>query len=247
MLDLLNGREMGPEIEAVKELRMKERASIVASEMANRLRIAKDEDRGVYVQNLTEVSVTSPEQIFQVLSHSIAKRATAETLCNKMSSRSHAIFTVNITVKERDQNGALTGESRIGKLNLVDLSGSENIKRSGSVEERATEARFINEGLLVLGRVIKARTEGQDHVPFRDSKLTRLLEESLGGNCVTTLILCISPNHREISETLSTLNYANTAKVIETKPTRLRVSMMRQWQRWQSRMACAQRTERSRC
>ena len=85
---------------------------------------------------------------------------------------------------------------------------------------RASESKAINQGLLALGRVIKARTEGGEHVPFRDSKLTRILEESLGGNCITTLILTISPNHKEVGETLSTLNYAHKAKIIENRPTK---------------------------
>tara|TARA_B110000090_G_scaffold102221_1_gene114936 strand:+ start:728 stop:2287 length:1560 start_codon:yes stop_codon:yes gene_type:complete len=85
---------------------------------------------------------------------------------------------------------------------------------------RASESKAINQGLLSLGRVIKARTENGEHVPFRDSKLTRILEESLGGNCITTLILTVSPNHKEVGETLSTLNYAHKAKVIENRPTK---------------------------
>ena len=120
-------------------------------------------------------------------------------------------------------DGRLNGSTRIGRLNLVDLSGSENRKRAGGsgVGVRARESSAINQGLLALGRVIKARTEKGDHIPFRDSKLTRILEESLGGNCITTLILTVSPNHLEVGETLSTLNYAHKAKIIENRPTRL--------------------------
>jgi hypothetical protein len=196
------------------------RAKKLALEQSRRLWIRKDPEKGMEVMNLTEISVKSPEEIFEILEHSILKRATAETLCNKFSSRSHAIFSVNVNIRERDFNGELTGSQRTGRLNLVDLSGSENIGRSGSTGERFKEARNINQGLLALGRVIKARTEGAEHVPYRDSKLTQLLQESLGGNCVTTLILTISPNHREMAETLSTLNYAHKAKVIENKPTK---------------------------
>ena len=91
-------------------------------------------------------------------------------------------------------DGRLNGSTRIGRLNLVDLSGSENRKRAGGsgVGVRARESSAINQGLLALGRVIKARTEKGEHIPFRDSKLTRILEESLGGNCITTLILTVS-------------------------------------------------------
>ena len=169
------------------------------------------------------LTVKTPEEIFEILEHSIAKRVTAETMCNGQSSRSHSIFTLNVHVKER-ANGSLTGSTRIGRLNLVDLSGSENRKRAGdstgAAHLRQRESSAINQGLLSLGRVIKARTEGGEHVPFRDSKLTRILEESLGGNCITTLILTISPNHKEVGETLSTLNYAHKAKVIENRVTK---------------------------
>ena len=112
-------------------------------------------------------------------------------------------------------------ESR-GKLNLVDLSGSENRKRAGGAGDesvRQHESSPSTKGFSPW-QVIKARTEGASCIPFRDSKLTRLLQESLGGNCVTTLILTISPNHFEVAETVSTLNYAHKAKVIENHPTR---------------------------
>lgn len=194
-----------------------DRLEKVAYEQSRKLRIRKTDDKGMEVMNLTTVPVKSPDEIFEILEHSIKKRATAETLCNKFSSRSHAIFSINVSVNERDENGERTGILRTGRLNLVDLSGSENVGRSGSVGTRFKEARNINQGLLALGRVIKARTEGASHIPYRDSKLTQLLQESLGGNSVTTLILTVSPNHREMAETLSTLNYAHKAKVIQNR------------------------------
>ncbi len=221
---LRNGRLMGPLGDVLRARMLSARLREVENDNNTRLRIGVDEERGVVVRNLTERRVKNPEQIFEVLEHSIAKRVTAETLCNGQSSRSHAIFALNVSVKERDPNtGALTGITRVGRLNLVDLSGSENRKRAGGpgVGIRASESRAINQGLLALGRVIKARTERSEHVPFRDSKLTRILEESLGGNCITTLILTVSPNHKEVAETLSTLNYAHKAKSVETKPRRL--------------------------
>ena len=197
-----------------------DRLEQVAYEQAHKLRIRKTDDKGMEVMNLTTIPVKSPDEIFEILDHSIKKRATAETLCNKFSSRSHAIFSINVSINERDENGERTGILRTGRLNLVDLSGSENIGRSGSVGTRFKEARNINQGLLALGRVIKARTEGAQHVPYRDSKLTQLLQESLGGNSVTTLILTVSPNHREMAETLSTLNYAHKAKIIQNRPSK---------------------------
>lgn len=219
---LRNGRLIGPLGDVLRSRIMAARLKEVDRDHATQLRIIDNDERGVIVKNLTERAVKSPEQIFEVLEHSIAKRVTAETMCNGQSSRSHAVFTINVHVKERDASGKLTGIIRIGKLNLVDLSGSENRKRAGGpgVGIRASESKAINQGLLALGRVIKARTEGGTHIPFRDSKLTRFLEESLGGNCITTLILTISPNHKEVGETLSTLNYAHKAKVIENRPRR---------------------------
>ena len=104
---------------------------------------------------------------------------------------------------------------RTGRLNLVDLSGSENLKRSGSTNERAREAKHINQGLLSLGRVIEAKINHRSYVPFRDSKLTQLLEHSLGGNSFTTMILTISPSHFEMAETVSTITYASSAKEIK--------------------------------
>ena len=196
------------------------RALQIQKEQSRKLRIRRDPVKGMEVMNLTELPVKSPDEIFEILEHSIVKRATAATLCNKQSSRSHAIFSINVLIRERDAEGELSGVQRSGRLNLVDLSGSENVGRSGSSGVRFREASNINQGLLALGRVIKARTEGAEHVPYRDSKLTQLLQESLGGNCVTTLILTISPNSFEMAETLSTLNYAHKAKVIENKPTK---------------------------
>ena len=133
------------------------------------------------------------------------------TAGNVESSRSHAIFSISIQSSSVDQPGVM----RTGRLNLVDLSGSENLKRSGSTNERAREAKHINRGLLALGRVIHAKINQRAYVPFRDSKLTELLEQSLGGNSLTTMILTISPSHFEMAETLSTLSYASNAKEIK--------------------------------
>ncbi|VEL26159.1 unnamed protein product, partial [Protopolystoma xenopodis] len=128
-------------------------------------------------------------------------------------SRSHSVFTVTLHVKE-------TKESRdeellrIGKLNLVDLAGSGNIGRSGAVEKRAREAGAINQSLLTLGRVITALVDCNQHIPNRESKLTRLLQDSLGGRTKTSIIATISPSNLCLDETLSTLDYAHRAKNI---------------------------------
>lgn len=171
---------------------------------------------GVVVQGLEEAIVKNSIEIFSVLDRGSAKRRTAETLLNKVSSRSHSIFTITIHMKESTPEGEEV--IKIGKLNLVDLAGSENISRSGAKDGRAREAGNINQSLLTLGRVINALVEHQGHVPYRDSKLTRLLRDSLGGKTKTCIIATIAPSVNCQEETLSTLDYAHRAKNIRNKP-----------------------------
>jgi len=171
---------------------------------------------GVVVQNIEEVIVKNPAEIFTVLDQGSAKRHTAETLLNKVSSRSHSIFTITIHMKESTPEGDEV--IKTGKLNLVDLAGAENISRSGAKDNRAREAGNINQSLLTLGRVINALVEHQGHVPYRDSKLTRLLRDSLGGKTKTCIIATIAPSLNCQDETLSTLDYAHRAKNIRNKP-----------------------------
>ncbi|GMP45351.1 hypothetical protein CsSME_00013902 [Camellia sinensis var. sinensis] len=159
-------------------------------------------------------------------------RATGSTNMNNQSSRSHAIFTITLE-QMRKFNPAFPGDSNLNdsmseeylcaKLHLVDLAGSERAKRTGSDGLRFKEGVHINKGLLALGNVISAlgdekkRKEGV-HVPYRDSKLTRLLQDSLGGNSRTVMIACISPADINAEETLNTLKYANRARNIQNKP-----------------------------
>ncbi|GAM24669.1 hypothetical protein SAMD00019534_078440 [Acytostelium subglobosum LB1] len=169
------------------------------------------------VQDLEEVVVNDTKSILSVLSKSCKRRQTAETQYNKHSSRSHCIFTITVNVKET----TLGGEDliKIGKLNLVDLAGSENAQKSGT-SERLREAAVINQSLLTLGRVITALTsEGQGHIPYRDSKLTRLLQDSLGGKTKTSIIATVSPSALNLEETVNTLDYALKAKSIKNTPT----------------------------
>jgi kinesin family protein 3/17 len=134
-----------------------------------------------------------------------------------MSSRSHAVFIINV-----EQTTSRRGRQvKLGKLNLVDLAGSERIRVSGATGQRLKESKKINQSLSALGKVIVALTDSRPrvHVPYRDSKLTRLLEDSLGGNCKTTMMAMISPSSDSIAETLSTLKFANSAKQIKNAPT----------------------------
>ena len=172
----------------------------------------------VKVGGLAEVSVAKKDEIFDILRKGSAKRQTAATKLNACSSRSHTIFSV--TVRMKDIANLMDGEEiyRIGKLNLVDLAGSENIGRSGAIEKRATEAGNINKSLLTLGRVITCLVEKQSHIPYRESKLTRLLQDSLGGRTKTSIIATISPSALDLEDTLSTLEYAQRAKKITNKP-----------------------------
>ncbi|KAI8016225.1 Kinesin-like protein KIN-5C [Camellia lanceoleosa] len=180
------------------------------------LPLMEDGKGGVLVRGLEEEIVTSASEIFTLLERGSAKRRTAETLLNKQSSRSHSLFSITIHIKEATPEGEEL--IKCGKLNLVDLAGSENISRSGAREGRAREAGEINKSLLTLGRVISALVEHLGHVPYRDSKLTRLLRDSLGGRTKTCIIATVSPAVHCLEETLSTLDYAHRAKHIRNKP-----------------------------
>ncbi|KAG1371623.1 Kinesin-like protein KIN-5A [Cocos nucifera] len=178
--------------------------------------LMEDGKGGVFVRGLEEEIVYTAGEIYKILDKGSAKRRTAETLLNKQSSRSHSIFSITIHIKECTPEGEEM--IKCGKLNLVDLAGSENISRSGAREGRAREAGEINKSLLTLGRVINALVDHSGHVPYRDSKLTRLLRDSLGGKTKTCIIATISPSIHCLEETLSTLDYAHRAKNIKNKP-----------------------------
>ncbi|KZV56867.1 125 kDa kinesin-related protein, partial [Dorcoceras hygrometricum] len=178
--------------------------------------LMEDGKGGVFVRGLEEEIVTTANEIYKILEKGSAKRRTAETLLNKQSSRSHSIFSITIHIKECTPEGEEM--IKCGKLNLVDLAGSENISRSGAREGRAREAGEINKSLLTLGRVINALAEHSGHIPYRDSKLTRLLRDSLGGKTKTCIIATISSSIHCLEETLSTLDYAHRAKNIKNKP-----------------------------
>ncbi|KAG8494129.1 hypothetical protein CXB51_011854 [Gossypium anomalum] len=179
----------------------------------------------------TEVSVNTLKEMAACLEQGSLSRATGSTNMNNQSSRSHAIFTITLEQMRKlnpvsgdgSPNDIMSEEYLCAKLHLVDLAGSERAKRTGSDGMRFKEGVHINKGLLALGNVISAlgdekkRKEGV-HVPYRDSKLTRLLQDSLGGNSRTVMIACISPADINAEETLNTLKYANRARNIQNKP-----------------------------
>ncbi|GFG16440.1 putative Kinesin family protein [Aspergillus lentulus] len=177
----------------------------------------KNQSGSTLVHGMEETYIDSASSGIKLLRLGSEKRQVAATRCNDLSSRSHTIFTITVLTKQTNK----AGESYIktGKLNLVDLAGSENIQRSGAEDKRAAEAGLINKSLLTLGRVINALVEKTSHIPYRrESKLTRLLQDSLGGRTKTCIIATISPCCSRLEETLSTLDYAFRAKNIRNKP-----------------------------
>uniref|UniRef100_A0A3P8VQX9 Kinesin-like protein n=1 Tax=Cynoglossus semilaevis TaxID=244447 RepID=A0A3P8VQX9_CYNSE len=164
----------------------------------------------VFVQGCTERFVTSPEEVMDVIDEGKANRHVAVTNMNEHSSRSHSIFLINIK-----QENVETEQKLIGKLYLVDLAGSEKVSKTGAEGTVLDEAKNINKSLSALGNVISALAEGtKSHVPYRDSKMTRILQDSLGGNCRTTMFICCSPSSYNDVETKSTLMFGQRAKTI---------------------------------
>ena len=168
------------------------------------------------VQGMEETYIESATAGIKLLQNGSHKRQVAATKCNDLSSRSHTVFTITVHTKRTTESGEEYISS--GKLNLVDLAGSENIQRSGAENKRATEAGLINKSLLTLGRVINALVDKSPHIPYRESKLTRLLQDSLGGRTKTCIIATVSPSRSNLEETISTLDYAFRAKNIRNKP-----------------------------
>lgn len=163
--------------------------------------LAKGED--VHVPKLTIKEVKSEEQVFKLLKKACENRSVAETKCNQRSSRSHSVFQLRL-----DGANQVTGEASKGLLNLVDLAGSERVKDSGSEGQRLVEAQSINKSLSNLGNVIMALGNKEKHIPYRNSKLTYLLQSSLGGNSKTLMFVNISPKEECFSETLNSLRFA---------------------------------------
>jgi len=181
-----------------------------------KLRIFEDAQGSVIVGGLQEICVQSKDEIYDILKRGSLKRQTATTLINACSSRSHTIFNITVCIKESSIDGAEL--IKTGKLNMVDLAGSENIGRSGAQDKRAREAGNINQSLLTLGRVITALVENRPHTPYRESKLTRILKDSLGGPTRTSIIATISPAESDLANTVSTLDYASRARNIVNRP-----------------------------
>ncbi|XP_040073355.1 kinesin-like protein KIF21B [Ixodes scapularis] len=210
----------------------------------SRIKIHEDVKGEIYSIGVATKTVQNAEQVIKCLESGALSRTTASTAMNVQSSRSHAIFTLllkqqrvvtlpvsdpppgigsSCAEEEEDSGEALSEfETLTAKFHFVDLAGSERLKRTGATGVRAKEGISINCGLLALGNVISALGDASgkiSHVPYRGSKLTRLLQDSLGGNSRTLMIACVSPCDRDFMETLNTLRYANRAKHIKNKIT----------------------------
>ncbi|XP_036064012.1 kinesin-like protein KIF21A isoform X2 [Onychomys torridus] len=209
---------------------------IDAKNKKSNIRIHEDSTGGIYTVGVTTRTVNTEPEMMQCLKLGALSRTTASTQMNVQSSRSHAIFTIHvcqtrvcpqIDAENATDNKMLCESSQMNefetltaKFHFVDLAGSERLKRTGATGERAKEGISINCGLLALGNVISAlgdKSKRATHVPYRDSKLTRLLQDSLGGNSQTIMIACVSPSDRDFMETLNTLKYANRARNIKNK------------------------------
>lgn len=177
------------------------------------LQVREDLQRGIFVEGMTEVCVTSDDELLSTMRDGAANRAVAATGMNEGSSRSHSVFMVTLY-----QRNLVNQATKAGKLYLVDLAGSEMVRKTGASGRQLEEAKTINKSLSALGMVINALTDpNSSHVPYRDSKLTRVLQESLGGNSRTALIINVSPSSYNTPETLSTLRFGNRAKSIKNK------------------------------
>ena len=182
------------------------------------LELRDDNDKGITISGVTEFRAESTQQVMNLLLMGNKRRTTEATNANQTSSRSHAVFQINVIKTPRTKNTSV--QTLTGKLSLIDLAGSER----GTVTEnrgiRLMEGAKINRSLLALANCINAlgdKNKKGFFVPYRDSKLTRLLKDSLGGNCKTVMIANISPASSQFEETINTLKYANRAKNIKTK------------------------------
>jgi len=173
----------------------------------------KDKDTGVYVKDLSTFVVKTPADLMDVFAEGNINRHVGATNMNEQSSRSHSVFTITIETSQVGEDGK--SHIKVGKLNIVDLAGSERQAKTGATGERLKEATKINLSLSTLCHVISSLVDPKcTYVPYRDSKLTRILQDSLGGNTKTVMIANMGPADYNCDETISTLRYANRAKNI---------------------------------
>ncbi|XP_062889589.1 kinesin-like protein KIF17 [Mobula hypostoma] len=199
------------------EIYNEEIRDLLGKDTKQKLELKEHPEKGIFVKDLSMHTVHSVIECEKIMDIGWGNRAVGYTLMNKDSSRSHSIFTIHLEMCSVDDNGK--DHIRVGKLNLVDLAGSERQAKTGATGDRLKEATKINLSLSALGNVISALVDGRSkHIPYRDSKLTRMLQDSLGGNTKTLMVACLSPADNNYDESLSTLRYANRAKNIKNKP-----------------------------
>merc|ERR1719215_1086633 len=186
---------------------------------ADYLDIREDPVKGMCVAGVSEVGgLESAREIMSLLHQANKHRSTEATGANVVSSRSHALL--QVVVEQRDQRAGIVAQVNLGKLSMIDLAGSERVSQTNNKGMRMIEGANINRSLLALGNCITALSSAVAFVPYRDSKMTRLLKDSLGGNCRTVMIANASPGHLNYEDTHNTLKYANRAKSIKTKAVR---------------------------
>ncbi|CAK9084695.1 Kinesin-like protein KIF3A (Microtubule plus end-directed kinesin motor 3A) [Durusdinium trenchii] len=199
------------------EIYNEEIRDLLSKNPKQKLELKDHPDGGVYVKDLTVMIVKGVRDLQQVMEVGQKNRSVASTLMNNESSRSHSIFTVTVEILEKGLDGQ--DHVRVGKMNMVDLAGSERQSKTGATGDTLKEATKINMSLSALGNVISALVDAKtSFIPYRDSKLTRLLQDSLGGNTKTVMCTCIGPVDYNYDETMSTLRYAHRAKSIKNKP-----------------------------
>ncbi|CAJ1401673.1 unnamed protein product [Effrenium voratum] len=199
------------------EIYNEEIRDLLSKNPKERCELKDSPNSGVYVKDLSAFVVKSTDEMHKILDAGLANRAVSATQMNETSSRSHSIFMITVEQSARGVDGA--DHIRVGKLNMVDLAGSERQSKTGATGERLKEATKINLSLSALGNVISALVDGKSsHIPYRDSKLTRLLQDSLGGNTKTVMVANVGPADYNYDETMSTLRYAYRAKNIKNKP-----------------------------
>nr|XP_034336301.1 kinesin-like protein KIF12 isoform X6 [Crassostrea gigas] len=185
------------------------------------LQVRWSKNKGFYVENLFVAECESVDDLMAVLEEGMRNRQTGSHGLNEFSSRSHSMLTLTIDTEQQDPDDENLYLTKRGKLTFVDLAGSEKVKDSESSDMTLKESNNINRSLLVLGNCISSLGDPkkrQGHIPYRDSKLTKLLADSLGGNGVTLMIACVTPSSHHVHETINTLRYASRAKKIKTKP-----------------------------
>jgi len=199
------------------EIYNEEVRDLLSKNPKNRLELHEKVDSGVYVKDLSYFAAKSSDEVRKIMYIGSKNRSVGETQMNAHSSRSHSLFTITI---ERSELGADNKQHiRVGKLNMVDLAGSERIAKTGATGDRLKEATKINLSLSTLCHVISSLTDPKSsYIPYRDSKLTRLLQDSLGGNTKTVMIANVGPADYNFDETMNTLRYASRAKNIQNKP-----------------------------